>query len=249
MDIKIKALIAIAPFGLSIAVGSTMAYPSYEEYNTKTQQVEEKKKEEEELQTKLAGRTKLLNDKKVMEAALEKLRSSIPKKPEQELLNIDLERMCEESGVDLVSIKDAEKEQLKGLDEDPSTQKTSAQLLKDKVKGQAQKAGAASVNGGQGSAGSAGAAKAAGGAGDTGLSKVILSVRCIGDYASLQELVKRLETYQRVVAITELKAGVPKKSDAKKVELPDDGFAAETEQLGDYKRLNISFLLTAYYLP
>jgi hypothetical protein len=251
MDIKIKALAAIAPFAIAITVGSTLAYPAYQEYTVKQTTADEKKAEEEGLQQKLAGRTKLLSEKKLMEDSLQKLRGSIPKKPELELLNIDLEKMCQESGVDLVSFKEADHEQTKNLEDDPSKQLTSAQLLKNKVKGQAKTAAAASSNGGAGATAN-GTGTAVAGAGDTGLSKVILAVKCIGDYASIEDLVHKLETYQRVVAITELKTGIPKKVEAekhKKLELPDDSTVAETEALGDYKRLNASFLLTTYYLP
>jgi Tfp pilus assembly protein PilO len=251
MDIKIKALLAIAPFAIAGTVGGTMAYPAYQDYSAKQTTLEEKKHEEEELQTKLAGKAKLLNEKKEMEAALEKLRGSIPKKPDLELLNIDLEKMCTESGMDLVSFKEADKEQLKSLgEEDPSAGKTSAQLLKDKIKGTAKTATAASANGGEGSAGSG--KKGASATPDTGLSKVVASVKCIGDYAGLMDLVRKMETYQRVITISELKTGVPKKVAAdknKKVELPDDGSLSDTEEAGDYRRLNVSFLVTTYYLP
>jgi hypothetical protein len=262
MNFKIKILVAVAPILIGVTVGATMAYPAYQDYTAKQQQVEEKKTEEEGLATKLAGKSKLMKDKKLMEEALEKLRSSIPKEAEMELLNIDLERMCDESGVDLVSLRDADKEDFKkaGMEEMP-TEQTSAQLLKNKIKGGAKTAGAASAQTGAGAAstGTGGAAAkgnaAASAAPDTGLQKISLAVRCIGDYPSLMALVRKLETYQRVVAITSLKTSVPKKETNKetkgkgKIELPDDAPPTENDEQGDYHRLNISFLLTAYYLP
>jgi Tfp pilus assembly protein PilO len=252
MDIKIKIVAAIAPFAIAATVGSTMAYPAYTDYTTKQATVEEKKHEEEELQGKLAGKSKLLSEKKLMEESLEKLRSSIPKKPELELLNIDMEKMCREAGMDMVTFKEADKEQLKaaGMEEDPSSQLTSAQLLKNKIKGQAKTATAASVNGGQGSTATGAAAASA--TPDTGLSHVTIAVKCIGDYASLMDLVRKMETYQRVIGIAELKTSIPKKANIdknKKAELPDENGFSETEDQGDFRRLNVQFLLTAYYLP
>jgi Tfp pilus assembly protein PilO len=259
MDLKTKAVVAVLPFIGAIGVGASLAMPAYNDYTTKQQTVDEKKAEEEQLAEKLKGKTKLLSDKKLLEADVEKLRGSVPKKPDLEILNIDLEKMCRESNLDLISFKEAGKDQLKaaGMDEDPSQGQTSAQLLKNKIKAGARNAGGAagSSTPGGGSGGAAGSKKdkdAASASTDTGLSKVTMSVKCIGDYAALMEFVKKMETYQRVLAISELKASVPRKLNIdknKKLELPDDAPATESEEQGDWRQLNISFLLTAYYLP
>lgn len=260
MNAKIKIALAIVPVLIAATVGATMAYPAYQDYTAKQQQVEEKKTEEEGLAAKLAGKSKLMKDKKLMEESLEKLRSSIPKKPEMELLNIDVERMCNESNIDLISLKDAEKDDFKkgGVEDPAATEALAAsQALKNKIKGGVKAATAASSTTGAGAAstGVGGTAATAGASGntDTGLQKITLAVKCIGDYPSLMSLVRKLETYQRVVAISSVKTSVPKKENKtetkKKVELPDDQPPGESDEQGDYHRLNISFLLTSYYLP
>lgn len=256
MNSKIKIVVAILPIIIAGTVGGTMAYPAYNDYTAKQAQLEEKKTEEQGLSQKLAGKTKLLKDKKMMEESLEKLRSSIPKKPDLELLNIDVEKMCEESGIDLVSFKDAEKDDFKKAGvEDPNSAPSAAQTaLKNSVKAGVKAATAASSTTGAGAASTGvGGASGASGNTDTGLQKITLAVKCIGDYPSLMALTRKLETYQRVVAISSVKTSVPKKEQKndskKKLELPDDQPPGEGDEQGDYHRLNISFLLTSYYLP
>lgn len=256
MDIKIKALIAIAPFGIAIAVGAVLAMPAYNDYSAKNEQTDGKKVELEELQAKLVNKSKVQKEKLDIEQSILALRSSVPKKPQLELLNLDIDKMCTESGIDLIAFKEPDKETLTkaGLLDDGAA----ASAAKDRLKGAVRTAQAASA--GQaaavaGTPGAAGAAKA-GATPETGLAKITVQVKGIGDYAGLTQLVKKLETYQRVVAISELKASVPKqiKIDAdtksvKKAELPDEMAPTESDPQGDYKKLNISFLLTAYYLP
>lgn len=267
MDIKVKALLAIAPFGIAIAAGVCLTMPAFEEYNTKSATVDEKKHEQEELVTKLNGKAKLTREKVQIEASVAKLRNNVPKKPDIELLNIDLEKMCDESGLDLVSVGEPDKETLKkaGLEED-ANQQTSAQGLKKGLKtmvGTAQGASAATGAAASSAAGAAAVsatstAPGAAGAGakkaapDTGLARVVVRVRAIGDYAGLTDLVKKLETYERVVTISELKATLPKAEKVdkdKRVELPDETPPQEGDAQGDWRRMNCTFLLTAYYLP
>ena len=249
MDIKVKIAAVLGLFVVAGGVGFSLAWPAYEEWTAKASQLEEKKNEESTLDTKLANSAKIQREKQETEAAIEALRGAIPKKPELEILNIDLEKMCKESNVDLVAFKEADTQTLKdaGLDDDTIKMKTSAQALKDKIKGKVGTAQAAS------SGGAAQAKKDKDDNTGTGLSKLILSVKCIGDYADIMKLIRRMETYQRVVAITEVKASIPKLVKAekgKKLELPDiDQQPSETEEQGDYHRLNCSLLLTAYYLP
>jgi Tfp pilus assembly protein PilO len=257
MDIKIKALLAIAPFGIAVAVGTSLAMPAYNDYIAKSDQVDAKKTEQEQLQAKLSGKAKLQRDKAEIEKAVEGLRGSVPKKPELEILNMDLERMCDESGMDMVAFKEPDKEVLNkaGLDEQPENPR---EVAKNKIKAAARGAAAAAgtsgpdTGAGASPAAKAAAAKAAAAQPDAGLAKVIIQVKCIGDYNGMEQLVKKLETYQRVVAVTQLKATVPKREKVdkeKKAELPDDGAPTDQDEQGDWKRMNVSFLLTAYYLP
>lgn len=262
MNFKIKILVAILPFGAAAAIGSALAMPAYDEYTAKAELVAGKKHEQEDLLTKLAGQAKLQKQKKETEASLLNLRENVPKKPELEILTIDVEKMCKESNLDLIAIIDPDKTLLKkaGLDEEEN-----AANIKKKAAALAKTAAAA------GAASGAAVADAAGGAApsttakatslstaDVGLANVTVQVKCIGDYVGLMDLVRKLETYQRVVTVSSLKAQLPKlpsnetakdKTEKTVTELPDDGPLTEADVQGDHKKMNMSFLLTAYYLP
>jgi Tfp pilus assembly protein PilO len=251
MDVRTKAIVCVLPFAIAGYLGFALAAPAITTWQEKSATLEAKKKEEEELKTKLLARAKLQKEKKEIETSIDSLRGAVPKKPELELLNIDLEKMATESGMEVISFKEPDGETLKkaGIEdkapEAPSMQK-GKEAMANKVK-----AAMAPVTGPAGAA-----AKAAGGATasadpDAGLAKVTMQVKVMGDYLGLMELVKKLETYQKVVAISSLEFHVPKKQETKKgvIELPDDVAPKEDDIQGNAKELQITFLLTSYYLP
>lgn len=255
MDVKVKGLIAIAPFGIAIAVGTSLAMPAYTEFSDKSAQADERKVQQEELQTKLAGKAKIQREKKDIEDLIEKLRANVPKKPELELMNIDVEKMCDESDVDLISFGTPTKDDLQkaGVDDKMLEE---AQKAKDKLKQGLKAAATAASGGGIQTAPTPppkpGEKKEE--SPDAGLLKSWVQVKIIGDYAGIQKLCKKLETYQRTVNITQMKASVPKREktiDMKnpKHELPDEAPLTEAEEQGDHRRLNATLLITAYYLP
>lgn len=252
MDVKLKALLAIVPFGIAVAVSSSLAYPAYSDFAAKAQQVEDKKKEQDDLKTKLAARARIIKEQKEIETSIAALRDSVPKQADVEMLNIDLEKMCTESDVELVSFRSASQEELKkaGLEEKPeaagSNMTKGKAALASKVKD-----AMAPVTGGAAKGAGAGSMPKTSNSTDSGLSKFNMQVKVVGDYAGIMKLAKKLESYQRVVAISELVTSVPKKTktDKETGELQDDAVPAESDDLGDYHKLNGSILLTAYYLP
>lgn len=255
MDVKIKAVLAILPFGIAIAVGSSLAYPAYTDFTAKAQQVDDKKKEQDELQTKLTARARIQKEKVEMERDISALRDSVPKKAEVEMLNIDLEKMCVESGVDLVSFRSPTSEELKKSGAaDPPPESAGTNMSKGKAAlANKVKDTLAPVSGAAGAAAAAasGAKPKISSSPDAGLSKFNMQIKVIGDYAGIMQLAKKLESYQRVIAIADLQTSVPKKeaNTASKGELPDDAVPTESDEVGDYHRLNGTFMITAYYLP
>ncbi len=253
MDFRTKALLCLFPFMLAAYLGFSLAAPAVQTSQEKQQAVDDKNHELEELKGKLGAKVKVQKEKLALEGDLLRLRESVPKTPELELLNIDLEKMCLDSGMDIIVFKQAEDEDLKKLGESkgaPASEDNFAgrsKGLKDKVKN-----AMAPVTGPK--AGKKGKGKGKdeegpGGEADAGLSKVTMLVKAIGDYPGLMELMNKIETYQRVVAVDYLESSVPKKEVDKGNELPDDKPPSEGETQGNCKRLNITMLLTAYYLP
>jgi Tfp pilus assembly protein PilO len=269
MDIKIKILACVAPFGIAAAVGFTLLQPAVTEFQDKDSNVKTKLEEKSDLERKLANRGKIQKEKKDLEDAIAALRGSVPKKPELDILNIDLEKMALDSGMDLVAIKQPGKDELKkaGLDDESgsgSNISKNKEALANKVKAAAAPAAAAASAAGAAVGNAAGAAaKAAKGkvakepsvAPDGGLLKTTLQVKLIGSYKHLMSFTQKLERYQRVVAISDMHVTMPKAESAtastssKGAALPEESDLKETEMPGDANRLNVSLMLTTYYLP
>jgi Tfp pilus assembly protein PilO len=264
MDFKMKIVCAVAPFGIAAAVGFSLLQPAFQDYNEKAQNVETRKHDSEELTTKLADRGKIMKEKAELEAAINSLRGSVPKDPALEILDIDLEKMALESGLNLISITTPNKDTLKkaGLADDSSEPTTLGQTmaknkaaLADKVKSAAAPASAAAAA----IAGSAKTAAAGSVPPDAGLSKNILQVKLMGSYNNLMTFTHKLETYQHVLAVSDLHVSLPKghqgvaalgaQNTMAQKTLQDDMDLNETDAAGDPDSLNVALMITSYYLP
>lgn len=256
MDFRTKALLCLFPFILAAYLGFSLAAPAIQTSQEKQQAVDDKGRELDELKAKLKEKGTVLKTKLGLEGDLLRLRESVPKTPELELLNIDLEKMCLDSGMDIIVFKQAEEDDLKKLNEGKSEGGGSEDSFASRSRGvkDSVKNAMAPVTGPKtgkrgGKRGKGKDEEAPGVDTDAGLSKVTMLVKVIGDYPGLMELIRKIETYQRVVAVDYLESNVPKKETDKHNELPDDKPPPEGEQQGDCKKLNITLLLTAYYLP
>jgi Tfp pilus assembly protein PilO len=252
MDVKSKILVCVLPILGGIAIIATLVMPAFDEFNQKAKSLDEKKTEHQDLQTKLADKDKITKEVHELNNTIDQLRSAVPRKAQTEILNLDIEKMCLDSGMEMISFTEPDAETLKkaGLAEE------SPQAGTNMTKGK--QALADKVNKTLGAVPAAAGAAAAAATGpkvkksDPGLARVTVTVKAIGDYSSAEKLIRKLETYKRVVAISELKAWVPKREDVKKgaaQELPDDAELKDDDPQGDWKRLWVSFMLTAYYLP
>jgi len=248
MDLRTKAILCIVPFLVAAYVGFALAAPAVQLWQEKAAAVEEKRKEHEDLENKLRAKAKIQKEKADLNAAIDKLRDSVPKRPELELLNIDLEKMALESGIDIITFKEMDKDGLKtaGIQDEALLEKPSLQKGKEEMAKKV-KTAMTPVTGPK----KDGAKEEKTGPPDTGLANLTLQIKVIGDYLSLMDFVKKLETYQRVVALTSIDSHIPKKMKEAKAtkELPDDATPSEDDEQGDTKRLQTTILLTTYYLP
>jgi hypothetical protein len=258
LDFKTKALICFMLVAGAGYVGFAMAMPAVQMSNEKQEAVDAKKQEHDDLQSKLRAFSKLTREKKELEGKIDALRGAVPKSPDLEILNLDLEKMCLDSGLEILAFKEASKEQKDkaGLAEAESPDAAGTnfskgkQALANRVKGaMAPLTGA----GAPGKPGAPGAKDQPAADPDAGLAKITMQVRVYGDYLGVLALMKKLETYQRVVAIQQIESFAPLiPTDAGKkgkLGLPEDAIPPENAPIGDWKHLNTSFLLTAYYLP
>jgi hypothetical protein len=242
MDIKLKAVLVLLPFIVAAYVGFSLLQPAMTDATNKENSLNDKTKENEDLLAKLAGGSKISARENELRAEIEKMRASVPKSADTDLLTIDLEKMCKDAGVNMVAMtspKDAAAEAAPKPDAAADAAKKKSDKLKNMLKGAATPE--------QQSAAAASAAPAASSGGD--LERSVKNIVVTGDYEGLQKLVHELETYQRVVHIDEIAFHLPPKTDAKAKVQIQDALPGEGAETGDPRLLFITMTLTSYYLP
>ncbi|MBX9572570.1 MAG: hypothetical protein K2X77_26985 [Candidatus Obscuribacterales bacterium] len=236
MSPTIKILLAALPFLIAGYVGFSLLQPAMEEANTKDASVAEKKAESEGLLTKIGDSAKMAAKEKQLNADIAALRDAVPKSPDTDLFTIDLERMCKEAGMDLISIGSSKTDGAPSP-EQSSILKKKQDKLKNALKGNVDAA----------SDKSAGAeTEPVANELETANKQIVVA----GDYNGLQKLVHELETYQRVIKINEIVSRIPKAGGKEKaVKLPDDQPLSPSDLAGDPNMLYISMNISTYYLP
>ncbi len=255
MQTREKILIAALPSVLAAVMWFAVTSQAVTDWQSKEQELKDKAKEQVVLKSKIANLNKLKNDQKMLEVNIESLRASVPKSADIDLLMIDLEKMCLESGMDLVQVQPPGKDKLKEIAQEDKEQQALANT------------GSKLSLGGKNKAAALGAAKDAEKDKDkdkdkdkkpkkgkkvkekpkevltpeqeAGLNTLLVECSVTGDYPSFVELMKKLEAYQRVIGITQIEIDLPEitESDKKK------------QRIELNKNLDIAFLLTTYYLP
>lgn len=237
MQVREKVLLCGMPYLVAGYLWFALTNPALMSGQDKNSQLAEKQKEQIELKTKLFDMARLEKEHARLEKEIADLRGSVPKSPDIDILLIDLEKMCLESGMEVVAVEPPEKEKQKTFDEEElpppaatSMAETRPGLARAKEQLARVAAGTVAAQQPDGRA-AAGAAPQE----ETGLSKLVKQVTVAGDYPGLVELMKKLESYQRVIGINQVEAEVPPEVGQKKVQ--------------EVRHLIVTFLVTAYYLP
>ncbi|HEY9870576.1 MAG TPA: hypothetical protein V6D08_15530 [Candidatus Obscuribacterales bacterium] len=237
MQLREKVLLCGIPYLAAGYLWFALTNPALVAGQDKNSQLSEKQKEQIELKTKLFDMARLEKEHARLEKEIADLRGSVPKSPDIDILLIDLEKMCLQSGMEVVGVEPPEREKQKKIEEEELPPPTATGMVETKpglasAKEQLARAAAGTVPAQQpGGKAAAGAAPQV----ETGLSKLVKQVTVAGDYPGLVELMKRLESYQRVIGINQVEAEVPPEVGQKKVQ--------------EVRHLIVTFLMTAYYLP
>ncbi|MBX9687673.1 MAG: hypothetical protein K2X27_13280 [Candidatus Obscuribacterales bacterium] len=246
MDIRVKALVVLFPFIIAAYVGFSLLQPAIDESASKDTSLSEKRTEKETLDGKLAGLSKLNQQRDALMAEVKTLRQGFSKTPDVDLLNIDLERMCKETGMTMVGLEPSKEEteaKTAKLKEEEDKATLALKAKKDKLK-------SALAGGAAADAGAPAEKKEK----NDELVKVQLensnkNFIVIGDYDGLEKLVNQMELYQRPLEISEITLGLPKKAAAKGKLKIEDGYPADGEPCGDPRLLFITMKINNYYIP
>jgi Tfp pilus assembly protein PilO len=234
MQFRDKILLCGAPYLVAGFLWFGVTSPALVADQEKNGELAEKQKEHIDLTTRLSDVQRQQEERARLDREIGDLRGSVPKSPDIDILLIDLEKMCLSSNMDIVGIEPPEKEKEKLAQEsEPTAQAGGAPQARPGLALGQQQLGQALAGNVPGRA--AGAAKAGPGAPvETGLSRLVKQVTVTGDYPGLVELMKKLESYQRVISVNQVEAEVPQEVSQKKAAV---------------RHLMVSFLMTAYYLP
>ena len=234
MTKNLKLLVSFLPFLAAAAFASSLTYPQYLDDQDKSAQVASKQVELEVLEKKLQALRKAEQEKETLENEIKLLRGAVPKSAELDLLMIDLEKMCAAANVDLIAVETPGQDVLKGLGESEDETKSA---------GESGNQPPAALKPGQKNTGKQDPQKDKARA-QSGLKRLIKQVFITGDYNGIVSLMKKLESYERIVGVNNI--SVVAKSDSKDIERTA---AAERGQKLKLDQPVMSFLISLYYLP
>ncbi|HEY9715603.1 MAG TPA: hypothetical protein V6C72_19170 [Chroococcales cyanobacterium] len=237
MQQRERILIAMLPFLAAGALAYTLVKPALEEDQKQADALKDQKMQLDQLQNKVKQIGKAQSEQRHLESDIDSLRGSVPKSPELDLLIIDLEKMCSQCGVGLVAVEQPSADVMHQLD-----------ISKDELNDVAATAeqgklslGSKSLpakNNSQLKANEKAAVE------QSPLKKAITQVFVTGEYAGLVDLMRKLESYERVIGIRNIAVAVPTQSLN-----VDQNPASDRAQRLKLKQPLMSFIMTLYYLP
>jgi hypothetical protein len=223
---------AMLPLVGAAVLASTTVYSVYLEDQQKRGEVNNTRNENDRLTAKLNERKAAERRRDLLESDISMLRGSVPKAPELDLFILDLEKMCTESGVDLISIETPDADALRALG-------TSEEEVKQiQEEGRPLSMGSKSL-GRDGRKGSSAKPQD-----QTALKQLTKQVYVTSNYDGIIKLLKKLESYQRVTGVKEVCVAMA--SDGSQT---DTTTAAERAKKFGLNQPVMSFLMTLYYLP
>ena len=245
MKAQYKIAIGLVPFVTTAALASFSVYPALIEQHCKQAELEQRNGNNRQLLQKLSERSQAEAEQQSLENEIRNLRGAVPKQPELDLMMLDLERMCSESGADLISVDEPEKKQ-----QSRTSENEVKNMMSDITQGKLT-IGSKTIAQRQ-TASDAGKTKPP----DTPLKKLLKHVFVTGNYDELLGLMKKLEAYQRVIGINDIELALPvEESDlvktsasemAKKIQPSNQHSATQSTA---HQLPVMSFLMTLYYLP
>lgn len=231
MNSRTRLLIVLGPLLISLTAAFALVYPTFLEWQAAKEELGKQESELRDLQGKLAEKAGLDSNHKTLEADINGLRNEVPRAPYLDLLMLDLERMANAAGVDIISVEKLEEKSnaaaadgadLETLNSAGVLVKDNKLLDKNKVEKDKKEAAANSM----------------------GVKQITRRLYLTGNYSDLISFMKRLESYQRVLSVKELDVAIGAR--------PDGQSQSPATQKAQKLKLNqpvLSFLLNVYYLP
>lgn len=234
MTPRTKVLLCVMVFVIAFAIVYSGAYPAYSEFQLRSNELKEKKQENQQYLNKLAARAKADLERQSLENQIRDLRKAVPKEPELDLVMLDLENMCRDSKVDLVGVENIDPEVLAKMQSADKAKADKNNNSLNPLKPFAAPFAQLGLKNDQKKDASEIAEQSS-------FKQLSKQVYVTGDYDGFVKMMRRMETYERVIGFNNIVISVPSK-DVK------DVAAAKAEKL-KLKQPLMTFVMTIYYLP
>lgn len=229
--------LCVAPLLGTVVMAFSLLQPTLDEASVKQSQLDSLKQQYDVLEIKLAQKHRLLAKRALIHKEIQKLRTSVPDKPDLDLLIFDLEKMCKTNNTSLLGVEEY----------DPGrTNKKKENLIESLVQEVGGKLPAKPKKPLQRSQNQKTAEQENTEEVDPlGLKHITRRVYVAGDYQGMLGVLKDLEGYQRIVGVRDIIIAMPEdeKKEATKTLAAEKG-----KELGLSSPV-MTFLLHIYYLP
>ncbi|HEY9683908.1 MAG TPA: hypothetical protein V6C86_20160 [Oculatellaceae cyanobacterium] len=231
MTPRTKVLLLVMLGLMVFAIGYAGIFPAYSEMQQRSTELKERRDENQQYLNKLAARAKADAERHSLESQIKALRNSVPKQPELELVMLDIERMCHDCDVDLIGVEDMDPDTLARLQSEHKTKTNDANNIFKPITALAPSLPFGPKNDKKGTENNE----------QPTFKQLTKQVYLTGDYEGFLKVMRKMESYQRVIGMNNILIAVPSK-DAK------DPSSVKAERL-KIKQPIMSFLLSIYYLP
>jgi Tfp pilus assembly protein PilO len=225
-----KILLCVSLFVIALTIAATKDYPAFSEMQLKAKDVGNSTKENATLVKKLDERQRAEREKQTLESQIQSLRGSVPKSPELDLLVLDLEKLCQSCDLDLVGVENLGSDallQIKNANDQKAKESAGLLAMGSKTLPKLVPSPASKVETTD----------------QTSLKNLPKQVFVTGSYDNFIRLMRKLESYQRVIGINNVSVALPSADNESKAQAADKANRLKVTQP------MMSFVMTIYYLP
>lgn len=245
MSNSMQMIVAGLPYLVTIFLLLGYISPSFESFLRTQGELKTLTDEFDRLSQKVKEKEVLLEQKRVLDKDIQRMRASVPPSPEMDILLIDVERLSDQAGTDLISVEpvtDKQKDKGENLMDSIISEVGGRMTVKPPVPGATVPAKVQTPP----------VATPAGQKPEVkpeenplGIQHIERRVFVSGNYSQLVDFLKKLEAYQRIVSIRNLVIAMPENSDRDTVKT----LASEKGRSLELSQPVMTFLMSVYYLP
>lgn len=238
MSRSMQIILCAMPYVVSVFFLIGYVMPAWDTSNRVNGELKTMQSEFARLSAKLKEKEALIEQKRKLDKDIQRMRSAVPQRPDMDVLLLDMERLSNDSGTELIAIE-APNEKKKDKDE------SIVDSIIAEVGGRMSMAPKSNRTGAPAKPVQPAVQQEESRDNPLGIKQIERRVYVTGSYRDLMQFLKRLEAYQRIVGIRSLIVSLPEDSekDVLKTLAGDKGRTLELDQPV------MTFLMSIYYLP